>query len=108
MPPAALRVRNLVKTYQDVVAVNGLDLEVYPGECFGLLGPNGAGKTTLLKALMAEAPGMTSAPENIDAGSMWPRETIISALNSSPRKYAARRGSHARVARAWARRRARW
>lgn len=49
MPPAALRVRNLVKTYQDVVAVNGLDLEVHPGECFGLLGPNGAGKTTTIE-----------------------------------------------------------
>jgi len=45
---AALRVRQLRKTYKDVVAVNGLDLEVRPGECFGLLGPNGAGKTLSL------------------------------------------------------------
>jgi ABC-2 type transport system ATP-binding protein len=49
MPPAALRVTNLKKSYKDVTAVNGLDLEVYPGECFGLLGPNGAGKTTTIE-----------------------------------------------------------
>jgi ABC-2 type transport system ATP-binding protein len=46
---AALRVRNLRKTYKDVVAVDGLDLEILSGECFGLLGPNGAGKTTTIE-----------------------------------------------------------
>jgi ABC-2 type transport system ATP-binding protein len=46
---AALRVRNLCKSYKDVKAVNGLDLEVRAGECFGLLGPNGAGKTTTVE-----------------------------------------------------------
>ena len=46
---AALRVRNLRKTYKDVVAVDGIDLDVYAGECFGLLGPNGAGKTTTIE-----------------------------------------------------------
>src|SRR6478672_6193170 len=45
----ALQVRNLRKTYKDVVAVDGLDLEVRAGECFGLLGPNGAGKTTTIE-----------------------------------------------------------
>jgi ABC-2 type transport system ATP-binding protein len=45
----ALRVKSLRKTYGDVVAVDGLDLEVHPGECFGLLGPNGAGKTTTIE-----------------------------------------------------------
>jgi ABC-2 type transport system ATP-binding protein len=44
-----LRIRALRKAYKDVVAVNGLDLEVYAGECFGLLGPNGAGKTTTIE-----------------------------------------------------------
>ena len=46
---SALRVRNLRKAYKDVVAVDGLDLEVQAGECFGLLGPNGAGKTTTIE-----------------------------------------------------------
>ncbi len=45
----ALRVQKLRKVYKDVVAVDGLDLEVRTGECFGLLGPNGAGKTTTIE-----------------------------------------------------------
>ena len=45
----ALLLRGLRKTYADVVAVDGLDLEVARGECFGLLGPNGAGKTTTIE-----------------------------------------------------------
>jgi ABC-2 type transport system ATP-binding protein len=47
--PLALRCRGLVKRYGDVVAVAGLDLEVFRGECFGMLGPNGAGKTTTVE-----------------------------------------------------------
>lgn len=43
--------RGLRKRYGDVVAVDGLDLEVRTGECFGLLGPNGAGKTTTVEIL---------------------------------------------------------
>ncbi|HEV8038760.1 MAG TPA: ABC transporter ATP-binding protein, partial [Bryobacteraceae bacterium] len=46
---AALEVHNLRKTYKDVVAVDGLELQVRLGECFGLLGPNGAGKTTTIE-----------------------------------------------------------
>src|ERR671914_1443378 len=45
----ALSVRNLRKSYGSVLAVDGLDLEVQRGECFGLLGPNGAGKTTTIE-----------------------------------------------------------
>ena len=48
---AALRCRGLVKRYGSVVAVDGLELEVPRGECFGLLGPNGAGKTTTVEIL---------------------------------------------------------
>jgi ABC-2 type transport system ATP-binding protein len=44
-----LFVRGLRKRYADVLAVDGLDLEIRPGECFGLLGPNGAGKTTTIE-----------------------------------------------------------
>ena len=43
--------RALRKRYGSVVAVDGLDLEVRAGECFGLLGPNGAGKTTTVEIL---------------------------------------------------------
>ena len=48
-PVVPLAVRGLRKRYADVVAVDGLDLEIAPGECFGLLGPNGAGKTTTIE-----------------------------------------------------------
>jgi ABC-2 type transport system ATP-binding protein len=48
---AVLLCRGLVKRYGTVVAVDGLDLEVRRGECFGLLGPNGAGKTTTIEIL---------------------------------------------------------
>ena len=43
--------RGLRKYYADVKAVDGLDLSVSRGECFGLLGPNGAGKTTTIEIL---------------------------------------------------------
>ncbi len=49
--PPAVRCRGLRKRYGDVLAVDGLDLEVKAGECFGLLGPNGAGKTTTIEIL---------------------------------------------------------
>ena len=49
--PAALSCVALVKRFGDVTAVDGLDLEVHIGECFGLLGPNGAGKTTTVEIL---------------------------------------------------------
>ena len=45
----ALRCRQLIKRYGETVAVDGLDLEVRAGECFGMLGPNGAGKTTTVE-----------------------------------------------------------
>jgi len=51
MSDAALRCEKLVKKYGDLTAVDGLDLEVRRGECFGLLGPNGAGKTTTVEIL---------------------------------------------------------
>jgi ABC-2 type transport system ATP-binding protein len=53
--PLAIETRRLRRVYRakprDVVALDGIDLDVEPGEFFGLLGPNGAGKTTLIKIL---------------------------------------------------------
>ncbi len=55
MSEMAIRVKDLHKHYPGrdglVYAVNGLDLDVQSGECFGLLGPNGAGKTTTVEIL---------------------------------------------------------
>src|SRR6186713_1100926 len=47
--PSAIRIAGLRKNYDAVRAVDGLDLEVRTGECFGVLGPNGAGKTTTIE-----------------------------------------------------------
>lgn len=47
----AVQCQGVVKKYGDLVAVDGLDLDVHRGECFGLLGPNGAGKTTSIEIL---------------------------------------------------------
>ena len=50
-PAIAIRTEGLTKTYGELTAVDGLDLEVRFGEVFGLLGPNGAGKTTIVRIL---------------------------------------------------------
>src|SRR5687767_9867585 len=47
----AVEARGLVKTYDDIEAVRGVDLLVESGEVFGFLGPNGAGKSTTVKML---------------------------------------------------------
>src|SRR5438128_4455248 len=60
MTSAAIRIQGLRHRYGETVAVDGLDLEVRAGECFGLLGPNGAGKTTtveILEGLLAATSG---------------------------------------------------
>jgi ABC-2 type transport system ATP-binding protein len=57
---ASVYAQGLVKTFGELRAVDGIDLEVRQGEIFGVLGPNGAGKTTMLKMLATLLP--------IDAG----------------------------------------
>ena len=59
--PPAISIRGLVKKYDALTAVAGIDLEISRGECFGLLGPNGAGKTTtveILEGLMPPTEGV--------------------------------------------------
>ena len=51
MSEPAVRAHGLVKRYRDLVAVNGIDLEAFPGTCLGVLGPNGAGKSTTIEML---------------------------------------------------------
>lgn len=50
-----VEIKEAVKTYGDRRVVNGLNLEIRRGECFGLLGPNGAGKTTTMKMMYGSA-----------------------------------------------------
>jgi ABC-2 type transport system ATP-binding protein len=67
----ALQVRDLRKAYKDVVAVDGLDLEVRSAECFGLLGPNGAGKTTTVE--ICEGLNTPDSGEVLVLGRRWGR-----------------------------------
>jgi ABC-2 type transport system ATP-binding protein len=68
----ALRVAGLRKRFGDVLAVDGLDLTVAAGECFGLLGPNGAGKTTTIEI----CEGLTAPDEGVVEvlGQRWDRD----------------------------------
>ena len=50
-PPPAVRASGLAKRYGDVLAVDGLDLDIPAGQFFGLLGPNGSGKTSTIHML---------------------------------------------------------
>jgi ABC-2 type transport system ATP-binding protein len=51
--PCVVSVKNLVKRYGDLTALDHLSLEVHEGEVFGLLGPNGSGKTTAINCLLS-------------------------------------------------------
>jgi ABC-2 type transport system ATP-binding protein len=53
--PPAVRARGITKYFGEVVALDGVDLDVAPGQIHGLVGPNGAGKTTLLGLLLGLA-----------------------------------------------------
>ncbi len=55
MQPPAISIRGARKRYGEITAVDGLDLEVPAGVCFGLLGPNGAGKSTTMRLLTAQS-----------------------------------------------------
>ena len=48
--------RGLVKRFGDFAAVDGIDVEVQPGEAFGFLGPNGAGKTSTMRMIGCVSP----------------------------------------------------
>jgi ABC-2 type transport system ATP-binding protein len=56
MPDSVISVRGLRKSYDDLEAVRGIDLEVGAGEIFAFLGPNGAGKTTTVEILEGYRP----------------------------------------------------
>jgi lipooligosaccharide transport system ATP-binding protein len=79
-PPGApaISLRGVFKRFGEIAAVNGLDLEVPTGVCFGLLGPNGAGKSTTMRMLTAQ----TLADEGAIAvlGYELPRESKQSRL----------------------------
>jgi lipooligosaccharide transport system ATP-binding protein len=54
--PAIISARRLVKRFGELTAVNGIDFDVFAGECFGFLGPNGAGKTSTIRMITCVSP----------------------------------------------------
>lgn len=51
MPENSISIKGLYKNYGDTHALNGVELDIEPGQVFGILGPNGSGKTTLLRII---------------------------------------------------------
>jgi lipooligosaccharide transport system ATP-binding protein len=74
----AISLRGVIKRYGPITAVDGLDLEVPTGVCFGLLGPNGAGKSTTMRMLTAQT--LADAGELAVLGYTLPRESKQSRL----------------------------
>ena len=58
--------RNLGKSFNGKPVLEGLDLEVHPGDVVGVLGLNGAGKTTLLEILLGYSPATTGSATILD------------------------------------------
>ncbi len=73
-----LEATGVTKAHGTQSIVTGMSTVVNRGEKIVLVGRNGVGKTTLLKALLADAPGMPPAPDDIDAGNVrWGHEVAI-------------------------------
>ena len=53
MTDSVITARGLTKRFGEVIAVDGIDFEIAPGESFGFLGPNGAGKSTTMRMIAA-------------------------------------------------------
>jgi ABC-type Fe3+/spermidine/putrescine transport system ATPase subunit len=69
--------RGIVKRYDDVTAVDGVDLQIHRGEFFTLLGPSGSGKTTCLRLI--------AGFERPDAGTVWLADRDVTALPPAQR-----------------------
>ena len=80
MSGSDLRIENLTKSYGSHVALDGVSIEVAPGEICGLLGPNGAGKTTLVSIIsglrVADSGRVTIGGQDIARGGRSTRALV--------------------------------
>jgi ABC-2 type transport system ATP-binding protein len=93
--PAAISARGLAKHYGEIIALDGLDLDVPTGSVFGFLGPNGAGKTTTLRILSSLAQPSAGQAEilGVPTGAGAPnRRGLIGYLDQDPRFHGWMRG----------------
>ncbi len=79
-PPALISARGVVKRYGPLTALDGVSLDIAPGEFFGLLGPNGAGKSTFMSLVAGLRPvdggTLTVDGAGVSAGSRAAREAL--------------------------------
>jgi ABC-2 type transport system ATP-binding protein len=92
MPDAVISARGLAKSYGDVQAVRGIDLDVSQGEIFAFLGPNGAGKTTtveILEGFRSRDAGEVAVlgQDPADAGRAWRERVGFVLQQSTPDAY---------------------
>ncbi|VTT87042.1 ABC transporter ATP-binding protein [Halorubrum sp. DM2] len=80
---SAIVAEGVSKAYGDVVALDGVDLDVAAGEVFGLIGPNGAGKTTLVRALT----GTTEAEGDLRVFGERPRAVDPARIGLLPQSF---------------------
>ena len=73
--PTILSVKNVTKTFGELVAVDDVSFEVNDGEIYGIAGPNGAGKTTLFNLI-------TGIPFHADVGTVYFQDQLISRMSS--------------------------
>lgn len=83
MPAPIVEVRNLTKRFGDFTAVDGISLDISPGEIVGLLGPNGAGKTTTIQMLLGLITPTAGSIKMFGLELERHRETILSQINFS-------------------------
>jgi ABC-type sugar transport system ATPase subunit len=85
---AGIGLRGLTKRYGSTVALNGLDLDIAPGEILGVAGPNGAGKSTLVRMIGGEE-RPTSGTLTLDGRSWSPTEqwNVVSIVHQEPQLF---------------------